>query len=39
MKKGRNDDMDEKKEVKKLAMTNTKQEMLNAYNALVKQLH
>jgi hypothetical protein len=30
--------MDEKKEAKKLAMTNTKQEMLDAYSALLKQL-
>lgn len=30
--------MDENKDVKKLAMTNTKQEMLDAYNALLKQL-
>ena len=30
--------MDEKKEAKKLAMTNTKQEMLDAYNTLLKQL-
>ena len=30
--------MDEKKEQKKLAMTNTKQEMIQAYNALLKQL-
>jgi len=30
--------MDEKKEQKKLAMTNTKQEMIQAYNTLLKQL-
>jgi hypothetical protein len=30
--------MDEKKDVKKLAMTSTKQEMLDAYNLLLKQL-
>lgn len=30
--------MDEKKEPKKLAMTNTKQEMIQAYNALLKQM-
>ncbi len=30
--------MDEKKDVKKLAMTNTKQEMLDAYNTVLKQL-
>jgi hypothetical protein len=30
--------MDEKKDVKKLAMTNTKQEMLDAYSTLLKQL-
>ena len=30
--------MDENKDVKKLAMTNTKQEMLDAYNTLLKQL-
>ncbi|MFH1083546.1 MAG: hypothetical protein V1751_09155, partial [Pseudomonadota bacterium] len=30
--------MDEKKEHKKLAMTNTKQEMIQTYNALLKQL-
>ena len=30
--------MDEKKEQKKLAMTNTKQEMIHAYNTLLKQL-
>lgn len=30
--------MDEKKDAKKLALTNTKQEMLDAYNALLKQL-
>lgn len=30
--------MDEKKEHKKLAMTSTKQEMLHAYNTLLKQI-
>lgn len=30
--------MDEKKEQKKLAMTNTKQEMIQAYNTILKQL-
>jgi hypothetical protein len=30
--------MDEKKEQKKLAMTNTKQEMIHAYNTLLKEL-
>jgi hypothetical protein len=30
--------MDEKKEQKKLAMTNTKQEMIQAYNTLLKQM-
>jgi hypothetical protein len=30
--------MDEKKEAKKLVMTNTKQEMLDAYNTVLKQL-
>jgi len=30
--------MEGKKETKKLAMTSTKQEMLNAYNALLKEL-
>jgi hypothetical protein len=30
--------MDEKKEVKRLSMTSTKQEMLDAYGTLLKQL-